>query len=108
MIHNSTYHTVSSLVLLLLLLPGLERDLRIREQFFAYLYCGARGNSAGKLRPQQRRIARHYCHVDCPGHADYVKNMITGYFTGIPFRFSLNGSKGHAQFHRFKTQTPNL
>ena len=22
--------------------------------------------------------ARHYCHVDCPGHADYVKNMITG------------------------------
>ncbi|CAK8986043.1 unnamed protein product [Durusdinium trenchii] len=21
---------------------------------------------------------RHYCHVDCPGHADYVKNMITG------------------------------
>src|SRR3954471_7084199 len=23
-------------------------------------------------------IARHYAHVDCPGHADYVKNMITG------------------------------
>ncbi|MFX5622459.1 GTP-binding protein, partial [Acinetobacter baumannii] len=22
--------------------------------------------------------ARHYSHVDCPGHADYVKNMITG------------------------------
>ena len=22
--------------------------------------------------------ARHYAHVDCPGHADYVKNMITG------------------------------
>ncbi len=21
---------------------------------------------------------RHYAHVDCPGHADYVKNMITG------------------------------
>ena len=25
-----------------------------------------------------RRAARHYAHVDCPGHADYVKNMITG------------------------------
>ena len=25
-----------------------------------------------------RREARHYAHVDCPGHADYVKNMITG------------------------------
>ena len=22
---------------------------------------------------------RHYAHVDCPGHADYVKNMITGF-----------------------------
>ena len=25
-----------------------------------------------------RRKTRHYAHVDCPGHADYVKNMITG------------------------------
>jgi elongation factor Tu len=25
-----------------------------------------------------RRQNRHYAHVDCPGHADYVKNMITG------------------------------
>ena len=25
-----------------------------------------------------RRLHRHYAHVDCPGHADYVKNMITG------------------------------
>ena len=25
-----------------------------------------------------RRTKRHYAHVDCPGHADYVKNMITG------------------------------
>ena len=28
------------------------------------------------LSIRQRR--RHYAHVDCPGHADYVKNMITG------------------------------
>ena len=25
-----------------------------------------------------KQHARHYAHVDCPGHADYVKNMITG------------------------------
>ena len=25
-----------------------------------------------------RRTIGHYAHVDCPGHADYVKNMITG------------------------------
>ena len=25
---------------------------------------------------------RHYAHVDCPGHADYVKNMITGSSNG--------------------------
>ena len=25
-----------------------------------------------------RQKRRHYAHVDCPGHADYVKNMITG------------------------------
>jgi len=24
---------------------------------------------------------RHYAHVDCPGHADYVKNMVTGYWS---------------------------
>ena len=41
-----------------------------------------RSASAGsRLRRRMlsmRRRARHYAHVDCPGHADYVKNMITG------------------------------
>ncbi len=27
---------------------------------------------------QYETVARHYAHIDCPGHADYVKNMITG------------------------------
>ncbi len=29
-------------------------------------------------RTLSMRRSRHYAHVDCPGHADYVKNMITG------------------------------
>ena len=28
--------------------------------------------------PGSSADTRHYAHVDCPGHADYVKNMITG------------------------------
>jgi elongation factor Tu len=25
-----------------------------------------------------KQLTRHYAHVDCPGHADYIKNMVTG------------------------------
>ena len=31
-----------------------------------------------QLTLSMRQSKRHYAHVDCPGHADYVKNMITG------------------------------
>ena len=30
---------------------------------------------------------RHYAHVDCPGHADYVKNMITGAAQACPLPY---------------------
>src|SRR3989441_6514827 len=30
------------------------------------------------FRSEYSTESRHYAHVDCPGHADYVKNMITG------------------------------
>ena len=38
----------------------------------------ARGITINTSHVEYETKARHYAHVDCPGHADYVKNMITG------------------------------
>jgi elongation factor Tu len=38
----------------------------------------ARGITISTAHVEYRSKNRHYAHVDCPGHADYVKNMITG------------------------------
>ncbi|ASF45520.1 elongation factor Tu [Methylovulum psychrotolerans] len=38
----------------------------------------ARGITIATSHVEYESPARHYAHVDCPGHADYVKNMITG------------------------------
>ena len=38
----------------------------------------ARGITINSAHVEYDTAARHYAHVDCPGHADYVKNMITG------------------------------
>jgi 2C-methyl-D-erythritol 2,4-cyclodiphosphate synthase len=40
---------------------------------------------------------RHYAHVDCPGHADYVKNMITG---AAQARQGLAAAPSHTPTHR--------
>src|SRR3954462_287743 len=37
-----------------------------------------RGITISTAHVEYETDARHYAHVDCPGHADYVKNMITG------------------------------
>ena len=37
-----------------------------------------RGITIATAHVEYETSARHYAHVDCPGHADYVKNMITG------------------------------
>ena len=44
---------------------------------------------------------RHYAHVDCPGHADYVKNMITGSRGNILDNF--NQMTGENYIEIFKT-----
>src|SRR5919109_458682 len=38
----------------------------------------ARGITIAIQHVEYETAARHYAHVDCPGHADYIKNMITG------------------------------
>lgn len=38
----------------------------------------ARGITINASHVEYETAARHYAHVDCPGHADYIKNMITG------------------------------
>jgi len=38
----------------------------------------ARGITINTSHVEYQTEARHYAHVDCPGHADYIKNMITG------------------------------
>jgi elongation factor Tu len=38
----------------------------------------ARGITIATSHQEYETVNRHYAHVDCPGHADYVKNMITG------------------------------
>ncbi len=37
-----------------------------------------RGITISTSHVEYETETRHYAHVDCPGHADYVKNMITG------------------------------
>jgi elongation factor Tu len=38
----------------------------------------ARGITISTAHVEYQTASRHYAHVDCPGHADYIKNMITG------------------------------
>jgi len=38
----------------------------------------ARGLTIAIAHIEYETDKRHYCHIDCPGHADYIKNMITG------------------------------
>ena len=38
----------------------------------------ARGITISIAHVEYQTASRHYAHVDCPGHADYIKNMITG------------------------------
>jgi len=53
-------------------------DYRAYDQIDAAPEEKARGITIATAHVEYETDARHYAHVDCPGHADYVKNMITG------------------------------
>jgi elongation factor Tu len=53
-------------------------DAKAYDQIDAAPEEKARGITINTAHVEYETAARHYAHVDCPGHADYVKNMITG------------------------------
>jgi elongation factor Tu len=53
-------------------------EYRTYEQIDAAPEEKARGITINTAHVEYETEKRHYAHVDCPGHADYVKNMITG------------------------------
>ena len=53
-------------------------DFRAYDQIDGAPEEKARGITISTAHVEYETDARHYAHVDCPGHADYVKNMITG------------------------------
>lgn len=53
-------------------------EFRAYDQIDAAPEERARGITINTAHVEYETAARHYAHVDCPGHADYVKNMITG------------------------------
>jgi elongation factor Tu len=53
-------------------------DFKSYDQIDAAPEEKARGITISTAHVEYETPARHYAHVDCPGHADYVKNMITG------------------------------
>ena len=53
-------------------------EFRSYDQIDAAPEEKARGITISTAHVEYQTEARHYAHVDCPGHADYVKNMITG------------------------------
>ncbi|MDA7880983.1 elongation factor Tu [Akkermansiaceae bacterium] len=53
-------------------------EARAYDQIDAAPEEKARGITISTAHVEYETATRHYAHVDCPGHADYVKNMITG------------------------------
>jgi elongation factor Tu len=73
--HGKT--TLTAAITHVLSMKGLAKDQRY-DQIDATPEEKARGITINTAHVEYETAKRHYAHVDCPGHADYVKNMITG------------------------------
>ncbi|HEY8396252.1 MAG TPA: elongation factor Tu [Bacilli bacterium] len=73
--HGKT--TLTSAITRVLAKQGLSQILSY-EQIDSAPEEKARGITINTSHVEYETATRHYAHVDCPGHADYVKNMITG------------------------------
>lgn len=74
--HGKT--TLTAALLKVLASKGLAASEKGVDQIDAAPEEKARGITIATAHVEYESEARHYAHVDCPGHADYVKNMITG------------------------------
>ena len=73
--HGKT--TLTAAITTVLAAKGLS-EKKAYDQIDAAPEEKARGITINTAHIEYQTATRHYAHVDCPGHADYVKNMITG------------------------------
>ncbi len=74
--HGKT--TLTSAILHVLKLKGFKATEKSVDQIDSAPEEKARGLTISISHLEYETEKRHYAHIDCPGHADYIKNMITG------------------------------
>ncbi len=74
--HGKT--TLTAAILKVLRLKGFKASEKTVEQIDSAPEEKARGLTINICHVEYETEKRHYAHIDCPGHADYIKNMITG------------------------------
>jgi len=74
--HGKT--TLTAAILNVMAAKGFKATQKSVDQIDAAPEEKARGITIATAHVEYESDVRHYAHVDCPGHADYVKNMITG------------------------------
>ena len=74
--HGKT--TLTAAMLKVLSLAGLKTSQKTVDQIDSAPEEKARGVTINTCHVEYETEKRHYAHIDCPGHADYIKNMITG------------------------------